>query len=625
MRLLHRFALVLGVVALAAGSVAVGPASSAQAAAPSSGRYTPLDTVRTWSGTVGTTPKVVQVAGRTGVAANATAAVLNVQVQQPTQSGAVRVTARGVAPRTGVQWFRAGQSISNAATVRLVQGGIQVSVSAGTATVSIDVSGYYADGSGATFTPLTPARTFQQTVGAAAVRVPVAGRTGVPADAVAAVLTTSVQAPTADGTVRVTPAGTALQVATQAFTRGASVSNLAVVRLVGGAAQVQLSRGTATVAVDVAGYYANSSTGSVYVPMDAVRVATSALTATAQPLRLTSAGGVPGTATAVVANATVAQPTRAGILRVTPAGVDPGVTAQWFAAKQSVSGAVVSKVVGSTVDRRVQARLSSGSTTLGLDVAGYFLDGSSGSGFGVDVSWPQGGSASGWPRGQAFGIVGVNGGLATTTNPYLAQQLTWARGSVGGTSQPKVQLYVNTANPGQYFADHPTTSRASWPTSNTDPGGTRAPNPYGTCTTGTAALTSAQCSWMYGWNRAYEDAQTRGVTSPGSYRWWLDAETDGSWQRSTKLNAATLEGMTAYFTSIGGSVGVYSSPSEWTTLFGTVPSSSTLYRLPTWRAIGTATTASAQAACSAAPFVAGGRTTMVQYVSGGFDRDVSCV
>ena len=43
---------------------------------------------------------------------------------------------------------------------------------------------------------------------------------------------------------------------------------------------------------------------------------------------------------------------------------------------------------------------------------------------GNDVSWPQCNKAL--PKGAAFGIVGVNNGLANTTNPCLKEQLAWA-------------------------------------------------------------------------------------------------------------------------------------------------------------------------------------------------------
>ncbi|WP_337587578.1 hypothetical protein [Crystallibacter crystallopoietes] len=75
---------------------------------------------------------------------------------------------------------------------------------------------------------------------------------------------------------------------------------------------------------------------------------------------------------------------------------------------------------------------------------------------GNDISWPQCNKAL--PEGQAFGIVGVNGGLANNTNPCFAEQLDWAEQSTGGTGQPLVALYVNTANPGH--------AGTWWPVSN---------------------------------------------------------------------------------------------------------------------------------------------------------------
>src|SRR5687767_1740342 len=65
---------------------------------------------------------------------------------------------------------------------------------------------------------------------------------------------------------------------------------------------------------------------------------------------------------------------------------------------------------------------------------------------GYDVSWPQCGKSL--PTGHAFGIVGVNDGIASTTNSCLGALLQWAHRASGATAQPKAQLYVNTANPG---------------------------------------------------------------------------------------------------------------------------------------------------------------------------------
>src|SRR5216683_2175263 len=63
---------------------------------------------------------------------------------------------------------------------------------------------------------------------------------------------------------------------------------------------------------------------------------------------------------------------------------------------------------------------------------------------GNDISYPQCGQIL--PNGQGFGIVGINGGLATTDNPCLSTELLWANQSLGTPNQAKVQLYVNTGN-----------------------------------------------------------------------------------------------------------------------------------------------------------------------------------
>ena len=183
---------------------------------------------------------------------------------------------------------------------------------------------------------------------------------------------------------------------------------------------------------------------------------------------------------------------------------------------------------------------------------------------GNDVSYPQ--CAKKLPSGQAFGIVGVNDGLANTTNPCLAKEITWAQTSSGTTSQPPVAFYVNTANPGNLKV-------TDWPKNNTDPSGNTVTDPYGTCTGGD----DQACAWQYGWNMADLDAQSRVATNPGSYQWWLDVETVNSWESSTQNNRADLEGMVAYFQSIHSpAVGIYSTASQWGQIAGTVPSTSPL-------------------------------------------------
>jgi hypothetical protein len=244
---------------------------------------------------------------------------------------------------------------------------------------------------------------------------------------------------------------------------------------------------------------------------------------------------------------------------------------------------------------------------------------------GIDVSWPQCGKRL--PSDHAFGIVGVNGGLATTTNKCLTDQLVWAQQAIGGTSQEKVQLYVNTANPGGLNTE-------SWPKSTIDPSGVTAPNPYVTCD----GSDSLGCAWQYGWNRAVQDVnerfqpavnQTTLPKTASSYIWWLDVETENTWKLdgsafSTQSNVAVLEGMTAYFSSLGARVGLYATGVQWREIVGdAVTPESNLNGLPNWRP-GGASLATARDACNATPLTTNGKVVLTQFVSKNLDYNYSC-
>lgn len=245
---------------------------------------------------------------------------------------------------------------------------------------------------------------------------------------------------------------------------------------------------------------------------------------------------------------------------------------------------------------------------------------------GIDISYPQCGVKV--PKTQAFGIVGVNGGLATTTNPCLKDQLAWAKQSVGGTNQAKVQLYLNTANPGGL-------GTASWPLSNIDPSGNLIANPYGFCD----GKDTLACAWQYGWNRAVQDVVERfqpiapivGLSAdPANYTWWLDVETSNTWKISgslfdTKSNTAALEGMTAYLKSVNATVGLYSTAYQWSQIVGlAVNGSSNLNGLKNWRP-GGANLTTAKAACTAKPLTTGGSVHLTQFISRSLDYNYSCL
>lgn len=275
---------------------------------------------------------------------------------------------------------------------------------------------------------------------------------------------------------------------------------------------------------------------------------------------------------------------------------------------------------------------------------------------GNDISWPQCGKP--YPKGQAFGIVGVNGGKATTTNPCLTSQLNWAAGSSGlAKNQPKVQVYVNTANPGEVLEHY---AVDSWPTDNIDPRGKNTlidygelyKNPHGQCTTTAGNYNSytndLPCSWQYGWNRAVEAVDQRFAPAiaqsviadknPASYIWWLDVEQVNSWQAETNTidspernaayarNVATLEGMTAFYEYIGARVGIYSTGYQWNKIVGTqVSAGSRLNGKPNWAA-GAANLADAQKRCTTYPaFTAGSAVVLNQYIAKNLDYNYSCL
>jgi len=272
--------------------------------------------------------------------------------------------------------------------------------------------------------------------------------------------------------------------------------------------------------------------------------------------------------------------------------------------------------------------------------------GSGSSTTGYDLSYPQCGSS--FPSSSAFGIVGVNGGLANDLNPclgssspYTQSELYWAATvSAGGTTQPKVSLYVNTADPGNIYNGTPI---ADWPTTGT--------TPYGSCTattvtTGSGTFTvgenSQSCAWQYGYDMSAQDAvwltdaatlidnqspPTSVSAAPGSYPWWLDVETTNSWQSGTggqAMNVADLQGMIAALQAAGVAVvGAYSTSSQWNQITGgTTSASGSLWQIPNWIP-GARTLSGAKSNCSQTSFTGAASIALTQWVAHP-DGDYAC-
>jgi hypothetical protein len=273
-----------------------------------------------------------------------------------------------------------------------------------------------------------------------------------------------------------------------------------------------------------------------------------------------------------------------------------------------------------------------------------------GSSVGNDISYPQCGRS--YPSGQAFGIVGLNGGVANNTNTCFANQFTWAKNSSGlMTQQPKASIYINTGNPSG-------AGPLWWPTSNTfyhttntidsndSSAGTAVtvavPAKYGACsaTTATSAGNDAGCSYVYGWAKAYEDFNYRNVANPASVQWWLDVETSNSWETPGTTyptaylsNQADLRGMLDYFaarsTTAGTTaqsvhVGIYSTTYQWGQITGGTTSAGAtdpFAGVPNWQAGASSSNASQYCAKN---FTYGSKVQLVQYVSSRLDYDIIC-
>ena len=204
---------------------------------------------------------------------------------------------------------------------------------------------------------------------------------------------------------------------------------------------------------------------------------------------------------------------------------------------------------------------------------------------GVDVSYPNCGVAI--PKVD-FGVVGVTGGLVHTENPCLAVQASKFK---------DLSLYINTglnaSTSSQYFS---------------------------------AAL--AQCNgdtncaaYHYGLNAA-NDA-IRYATSQGvvSDKWWLDVETENTWNTDVMLNRRSLQGAYDALLAHGATtIGAYSTTYQWNEITGGWKNG-----WPSWGATTWTTAKQAAKYCTGHEFT-GGPSLLMQFKSktNKLDQDVAC-
>lgn len=209
---------------------------------------------------------------------------------------------------------------------------------------------------------------------------------------------------------------------------------------------------------------------------------------------------------------------------------------------------------------------------------------------GYDVSWPQCVSSESaqskpLPKAHSFSIVGVNYRKPGQFNSCFDDQIQWARRSAGGTSRPKVDLYVNAANAGKLAA-------ATWPKTGRSPY-------YGEC----RGNDDKACAYEKGAEYAAQDIaflkdHLRKHDRPMI---WIDIEPDNSWECNDGLmrlcnkpasihvakgahdrNVATIQGMAQTFKDSGYKIGIYTSYDNWDMIVDGQDKATSLKGLPVW-------------------------------------------
>lgn len=286
----------------------------------------------------------VQIGGRSGVPANATAAVLNVTGDQPCAAGYITVYPCGGSPPDASNLnLTAGKTRPNEVVVQLgASGRVCVTTSVQTDVIA-DLSGWFSNGSLGRFQARAPGRVLDTRLGTGAPLGRVAANTAVtltlpdaPVGARAAVLNITVTQPLATGYVTVWPAPsngapcattTAPDASNVNFVAGQTIANLVTVGAASDGRVCLATTASAHLIADLSGWYAG--TGAALVAQRPTRVLDTRLGTggVSGPLAIDQVvgiwlAGLPADATAVVVNLTAAEPAGAGFVKVWPAAAD---------------------------------------------------------------------------------------------------------------------------------------------------------------------------------------------------------------------------------------------------------------------------------------------------------------
>jgi hypothetical protein len=340
----------------------------------------------------------VQIAGRGGVPADALAAVVNVTAIRPDEGGFVTVFPCGVPrPSASTLNYAPGQVVANGATIKLGASGKVCVYTHRAMDLIVDVTGYFPAGS--SFEGVTPGRLFETRVGEKTVdgmqqavgrreagqvsEVQVAGRGGVPADALAAVVNVTAIRPDMAGFVTVFPCGVPRPSAsTLNYAPGQVAANGATIKLGDGGKVCVYTHRAMDLIVDVTGYFPAGSSFEGVTPgrLFETRVGEKTVDGKQQAVgrrkaaqvaevQVAGRGGVPADASAAVVNVTAIRPDEGGFVTVFPCGVPrPSASTLNYAPGQVVAN-------GSTIKLGAGGKIcvyTHRAMDLIVDVTGYF-------------------------------------------------------------------------------------------------------------------------------------------------------------------------------------------------------------------------------------------------------------
>ena len=337
-------------------------------------------------------------AGRGGVPANAVAAALNVTVTEAGADGFLTVFPCGSPRPTASNLnYGVGTTVPNAVITKLGPNGRVCLFAQQSVHLVVDVNGAFPPET--TYMSINPARVLDtradhptidggnQGTGAAAAgsitTLPVTGRAGVPADAIAVVLNVTVTEAGAAGYATVFPCGSTPPTASNLnYVQGTTIPNLVVAKIGNGGAVCVFTQSTVHLVADVLGYLPTGTTYSPLLParlldtrggfptIDGVLAGAGVRPlGTVTVVHVAGRGGVPADATTAVLNVTVTEPAADGYATVYPCGIDPPLASNLnFTTGQTIPNAVLARI---GTDGNV-CIFNSQPTHLVADVMGYF-------------------------------------------------------------------------------------------------------------------------------------------------------------------------------------------------------------------------------------------------------------